>query len=81
MGWILISFEFVKSFFGLFVVIISLFFNIKSAIGFDYAPEIGDLAPSFHLEGINKSIKSKKIWDSNELKGKWIVLYLSLIHI
>ena len=27
------------------------------------------------LEGINKSFKSKKIWDSNELKGKWIVLY------
>ena len=64
-----------KSLFGLFVILISLFFNLKSAIAFDYAPEIGDTAPSFHLEGINKSIKSKKIWDSNELKGKWIVLY------
>ena len=64
-----------KSLFGFFVILISLFFNLKSAIAFDYAPEIGDLAPSFHLEGINKSIKSKKIWDSSELKGKWIVLY------
>ena len=64
-----------KSFFGLFVVIISLFINIKSAIAFDYAPEIGDSAPSFQLEGINKSMQSKKIWDLNELKGKWIVLY------
>ena len=59
-----------KSFFRLFVVIIFLFINIKSAIAFDYAPEIGDLAPSFHLEGINKSQKSKKIWDINEFKGK-----------
>ena len=54
-----------KSLFGLFVILISLLFNLKSAIAFDYAPEIGDLAPSFNLEGINKSIKSKKIWDSN----------------
>ena len=64
-----------KSLFGIFVIFISLFFNLKSVIAFDFAPEIGDSAPSFHLEGINKSIKSKKIWDSNELKGKWIVLY------
>ena len=64
-----------KSLFGLFVILISLFFNFKSVIAFDYAPEIGDLAPTFHLEGINKSQKSKKIWDINEFKGKWIVLY------
>ena len=64
-----------KSLFGLFVILISLLFNLKSAIAFDYAPEVGDLAPSFHLEGINKSQKSKKIWDINEFKGKWIVLY------
>ena len=64
-----------KSLFSLFVIIISLFFNLESVIAFDYAPEIGDIAPSFHLEGINKGIKSKKIWDSEELKGKWLVLY------
>ena len=64
-----------KSFFVLFVIYISLFFNLKYASAFDFAPEIGDKAPSFHLEGINKSLKSKKIWDSNELKGRWVVLY------
>ena len=47
----------------------------KSSIAFDFAPEVGDVAPSFHLEGINKSLKSKKIWDSDELKGKWVILY------
>ena len=64
-----------KSLFGVFVILVWLFFNLNSVIAFDYAPEIGDSAPNFHLEGINKSIKSKKIWDLNELKGKWIVLY------
>ena len=64
-----------KNLFGVLVVLITLLFNIKSVIAFDFAPEIGDLAPSFHLEGINNSFKSKKIWDLDELKGKWIVLY------
>ena len=64
-----------KRIFALFVILISLFLNIKSVIAFDYAPEIGDLAPNFHLEGINKSFKSKRIWNLDELKGKWLVLY------
>ena len=64
-----------KSLFSLFVILISIFFNLNSVIAFDYAPEIGDIAPRFHLEGINKSLRSKKIWDSDELKGKWVVLY------
>ncbi len=64
-----------KSLFVLSIIIIFLFFNFTSAIAFDYAPEIGDIAPKFHLEGINKSLKSKKVWDLEELKGKWVVLY------
>ena len=64
-----------KCIFSILVIIISLFFNIKSVFAFDFAPEIGDVAPSFHLQGINESFKSKKIWDSDELKGKWVVLY------
>ena len=64
-----------KSLLFLVVIIISIFFNNHTAIAFDYAPEIGDLAPSFHLEGINKSLKSKSLWDSDELRGKWVVLY------
>ena len=49
-----------KSLFGLFVILISLLFNLKSSIAFDYAPEIGDLAPSFNLEGIKKVLDRKK---------------------
>ena len=64
-----------KRFLGFIVIIISLFFNLKSVMAYDYAPEIGDLAPSFHLQGTNKNLKSKKIWDLEELKGKWVVLY------
>jgi peroxiredoxin Q/BCP len=52
-----------KSLFGVFIIFVSLFFNLKSVTAFDFAPEIGDLAPSFHLEGINKSIKSKAVTD------------------
>ena len=64
-----------KSLFIFSLIITSLFFNIKSVIAFDYAPEIGDKAPTFHLEGINNNFKTKKIWDSDDLKGKWLVLY------
>ena len=35
-------------------------FNCNSAIAFDFAPEIGDIAPNFQLEGFNKYTKSKK---------------------
>ena len=34
--------------------------NCNSAFAFDFAPELGDLAPNFHLEGFNKNIKTKK---------------------
>ena len=64
-----------KILFTFLVILISLLFEIKPAIAFDFAPEIGDSAPSFHLEGTNNTLKTKKIWDSNELKGKWLVLY------
>ena len=46
------------------VVSISISFIIlitcNSAIAFDFAPEVGDTAPNFRLEGFNKKIKSKK---------------------
>ena len=58
-------------------ILVSIFFliNCNPSLAFDFAPEIGDVAPNFHLEGINKTINSKKIWDLNDFKGKWIVLY------
>ena len=37
-----------------------LLFNFYSANAFDFAPEVGDMAPNFQLEGFNKNIKSKK---------------------
>ena len=61
------------------VVILSILFfllsNNSPSIAYDFAPEIGDIAPAFHLKGINTNIKSKKEWDLNEFKGKWVVLY------
>ena len=38
-----------------------IFFNFNTASAFDFAPEVGDLAPNFKLEGFNKNIKLKKI--------------------
>ena len=45
-------------------ILISFVFLINCAkeIAFDFAPEVGDMAPNFQLEGFNKNIKSKKIW-------------------
>ena len=36
-----------------------LLYNCNSAIAFDFAPEVGDPAPNFNLEGFNKILKSK----------------------
>ena len=44
---------------SIFISFIFLF-NCNSAIAFDFAPEVGDIAPNFQLEGFNKNIKSKK---------------------
>ena len=52
-----------------------LLFNCNSAISFDFAPEVGDIAPYFQLEGFNKNIKSKNIWELNDFQGKWLVMY------
>jgi len=52
-----------------------LLFNCNSVIAFDFAPEVGDIATKFKLEGFNKNIKSKKIWELNDFQGKWLVMY------
>ena len=41
-------------------ILFFLLINCNSALAFDFAPEIGDLAPNFQLEGFNKNIKTKK---------------------
>ena len=50
-------------------------FNCNSAFSFDFAPEVGDIAPNFQLEGFNKNIKSKNVWELNDFQGKWLVMY------
>ena len=42
-------------------ILISFFLliNCNSALAFDFAPEVSDIAPNFHLEGFNKNIKTK----------------------
>ena len=50
-----------------------LLFNFNSAIAFDFAPEVGDMAPNFQLEGFNKNIKSKKLWELNDFRGKTLI--------
>ena len=50
-------------------------FNCNSSIAFDFAPEVGDIAPNFQLEGFNKNIKSKNIWELNDFQGKLLVMY------
>ena len=57
--------------------LISFFLSINcySALAFDFAPEVGELAPDFHLEGFNKKIKTKTIWELSDFQGKWLVMY------
>ena len=53
----------------------SFLLNIQPSLSFDFAPEIGDEAPSFHLKGTNNNIKNKKEWDIKDFKNKWLVIY------
>ena len=48
----------VKNLFIFFFILV----NFNPASAFDFAPEVGDIAPNFQLQGFNKNIKSKKIW-------------------
>ena len=63
-----------KIFFSL-TLVFCIFFNSQQSFSFDFAPEIGEKAPSFHLKGINNSLKIKNEWDINDFKNKWLVLY------
>ena len=57
------------------IFLITLFINSQLVIAFDFAPEIGDLAPDFQLNGINLNNKDKVEWKLNDFKNKWIILY------
>ena len=64
-----------KKFFFCFSLIFFLFFNSQPSFSFDFAPEIGDTAPSFNLKGINNSNKKKTEWNIKDFNKKWLVLY------
>ena len=57
------------------VLIFSFLIFIPESYAFDFAPEIGDLAPEFNLNGVNSKFKNKSIWNLNDFKDKWLVLY------
>ena len=60
---------------SILVIPFILLFNFNSVIAFDFAPEVGDRAPNFQLEGFNKNIRSKKIWELNDFQDKWLIMY------
>tara|TARA_Y100000589_G_scaffold112822_1_gene107240 strand:- start:742 stop:1275 length:534 start_codon:yes stop_codon:yes gene_type:complete len=63
-----------KSFLSL-ILIFSFFIYSQKSLAFDFAPEIGDLAPEFSLNGVNSKFKNKIKWDLKDFKGKWLILY------
>ena len=64
-----------KNFFFYLTLIFFIFLNSQPSFSFDFAPEIGDQAPSFNLKGVNSSIKKKTEWDIKDFNKKWLVLY------
>ena len=64
-----------KKFFFSLTLIFFTFFNSQPSYSFDFAPEIGDQAPTFHLKGINSSNKKKTEWNIKDFNKKWLVLY------
>jgi len=64
-----------KKFFFHLSLIFCIFLNSHPSFSFDFAPEVGEQAPSFHLKGINSNIKNKKEWDIKDFENKWLVLY------
>ena len=64
-----------KKFFFSLTLIFFAFVNSQPSFSFDFAPEIGDQAPSFNLKGFNSSIKKKTEWDIKDFNKKWLVLY------
>ena len=64
-----------KNIFFSLTFITIIFLNTQPSFSFDFAPEIGDQAPSFNLKGINSTIKKKTEWDIKDFNNKWLVLY------
>tara|TARA_B100000965_G_scaffold343549_2_gene313320 strand:+ start:1317 stop:1850 length:534 start_codon:yes stop_codon:yes gene_type:complete len=63
-----------RIFFSIILFFSLLLFPSKS-YSFDFAPEIGDIAPYFNLKGVNSINKNKTNWDLDYFKNKWLVIY------
>ena len=57
------------------LIFLSIFFNSYPVLAFDFAPEVGDEAPSFQLKGVNNQNRFKKEWSLSDFRDKWLVLY------
>ena len=66
-----------KIFFSSLLFFSLLLYPFKS-FSFDFAPEIGDIAPYFNLKGVNSINKNKTNWDLDYFKKKWLILYINL---
>ena len=64
-----------KKFFFSISLLFIFFLNSNPSLSFDFAPEIGDKAPSFNLKGINSNLKNKTEWNIGDFNKKWLVLY------
>ena len=60
-------------YFSIFCLFIFLY--PSQLFAFDFAPEVGDIAPDFNLSGINKYFQDKTEFGLNDFDDKWIVLY------
>ena len=57
------------------VFIFSIFVYQNQTFAYDFAPEVGEPAPEFELNGINIRYKNKTTWKLNDFKNKWLILY------
>ena len=57
------------------IIIFSFLTYQQKSFAFDFAPEIGDLAPEFSLSGVNTKFKNKTKWDLEDFRDKWLILY------
>ena len=57
------------------VFIFSIFIYQNQTFAYDFAPEVGDSAPEFELNGVNIKYKNKTTWNLNDFKNKWLILY------
>ena len=64
-----------RKFFISVILLFSFFINQHKSFAFDFAPEIGDVAPDFSLNGSNAKFKNKTKWDLKDFKDKWLILY------